>query len=203
MEYSRLEQTIKSLNYKWFNNSVNIIGERTNDIFTDFFTDYIHIAVNNQVHTFPASTKAGILYVKNPLSAYGTNVKTGVYENIKGVAVLKEGQYRNCYQLVDNYWQWLSYPYLYQVGAVDVYRDNTLDLEIDRDSPVHRGCFGINIHRGSNPGILGYNVGSFSAGCQVIEEPNLKQILSFLRQDVIKFGNLFTYTLIKTEDLVY
>lgn len=203
MFYEKLEQTIKSLGYKWFYNSVNIIGERTSDTFTDLFTDSIHIAINNKVYTYPASTKAGLSYVMNPVTAYGTNVKTGVYELKTGVAILKEGQYQNCYQLVDNYWQWLSYPYLYQSQAVEVYRDNTKDDKIDRDSPVHSGLFGINIHRGSNPGIRGWNVGSWSAGCQVIQEPDLKIILEILRQDAKRFGNMFTYTLIQTKDLVY
>ena len=203
MFYEQLEQSIKSLGYKWFYNSVNIIGERTNDTFTDLFTDNIHIAINKMVYTYPASTKAGLSYVMNPVTAYGTNVKTGIYELKTGVAILKEGQYQNCYQLVDNYWQWLSYPYLYQSQAVEVYRDNTRDDKIDRDSPVHSGLFGINIHRGSNPGVRGLNIGSWSAGCQVIQEPDLKSMLNTLRQDAKRFGNMFTYTLIQSQDLVY
>jgi hypothetical protein len=39
-----------------------------------------------------------------------------------------------------------------KIAPVDVYRDGILNYTIDRNSPVHRGIFGINLHRMTNNG---------------------------------------------------
>lgn len=202
--FEQLEQTCKAMGYKFFYNSTNIIGERTSDLFTDNFTDYLHIVKNNKVTTIPWTTKAGLFYVKNPVTAWGTNVKTGVYECLKGTAILKEGQYINCYQFVDNYWQWLTYPYFYQIASVDVYRDANLDTKIDRNSPIHRGKdFGINLHRMSNNGQAVGIIHNWSAGCNGAVEPEFKKLLIPVREDVKRFGNIFSYTLLKSDEICY
>jgi hypothetical protein len=202
MTYEQLEQTVKSLGYKFFNNSINMIGERTNDVFTDNFTDKLHVAHSGKIFTIPWTTKPGSYYVKNPVTAYGTNITTGAWENIQGCATLREGQYRNVWQFVDNYWQWLSYPYFSQVAPVVVYRDNDRNNTMDRNAVQHVGVFGINGHRMSNNGQATGIIYTWSAGCQGAPEPEFKKILPLIREDVKKFGNLFSYTLIKSEDVL-
>lgn len=212
MNQEELRTIIKDKGYKFFDKSVNLIGERTSDKFTNEFSDKLHIAYydqnqnKNMVLTIPQTTKAGTLGeggVYKPLTAGGLNVSTGQQEYIKGVAVLKEGQYQKTYQFIDSYVSQLYYPYFYQVAPVDVYRDNIINDYIDRNSPVHRGLFGINLHRMTNNSInskqINYDTVSQSQGCQGATEPEFKKILPIIREDVKRFGNLFTYTLINTK----
>lgn len=214
MEQEKLREIIKGKGYNFFDNSVNLIGERTNDDFTNTFTDFLHVAYHDykqnqkRVLTIPQTTKAGTKGnggALNPISTGGLNIKTNQWEYIKGVAVLKEGQYPKTYQFMDSYVGWLYYPYFYQAAPVDVYRDGIINYTIDRDSPIHRGLFGINIHRMSNNGVVTQQLNSESVtqsqGCQGAIEPEFKKILPIIREDVKKFGNIFTYTLINTKDI--
>ena len=199
--YEQLEQSCVRMGYKFFHGSVNLIGERTSDIFTDSFTDRLHLAINKRVISIPRTTKAGLYYVKNPVTAYGLNIKTGAYENIPGTAILKEGQYPSVYNFVDSYYGWLRYPYFMQQAVVDVYRDKNLDNKIDRDAPIHRGLFGINLHRMSNTGQKVGIIHNWSAGCNGAEEPEFAKILPDVRADVKKFGSSFSYTLFKSSEM--
>lgn len=214
MKQDELRETIKSKGYNFFDNSVNLIGERTSDNFTNKFTDYLHVAYHDykcnqkQVVTIPQTTVAGTLGnggALNPITTGGINVATGQQEVVKGVAILKEGQYSKTYQFIDSYVGWLYYPYFYQAAPVDVYRDGVINYTIDRDSPIHRGLFGINLHRMSNNGVvsqyLNFENVTQSQGCQGAIEPEFKKILPIIREDVKKFGNLFTYTLIQSKDI--
>lgn len=198
--YNELKSVIENKGYRFFNDSINLIGERTSDVFTNQFTDYLHIANKGTVETISWTTKAGTYYVENPLTAWGTNIKTLQYENIQGVAVLKEGQYLQAYQFIDSYFGWLQYPYFQQVKDVLVYRDNDLDTHINRNSPIHFGNFGVNLHRMSNNGQAAGFIHNWSAGCNGTTEVDFKKLLIPVREDVKKFGNIFSYTLLNSED---
>lgn len=218
--YEELRAACKAKGYSFFEKSLNLIGERTDDTFDNKFSDFLHVAYTDAngskgVLTIPWTTLAGTLGkggVFKPVTAAGLNVATGAWESVTGVAVLCEGQYSRTYEFKDSYVGWLKYPYLQQVAPVRVYRDNTINSVIDRKSSVvHEGLFGINIHRMSNNGVVSAWVNyaesaaapngvTWSQGCQGAIEPEFKKILPLLREDAKRFGNLFTYTLLHTND---
>lgn len=221
MTYDQLRTAVKNKGYTFFDNSVNLIGVRTDDVFDNQFSDFLHVAYTDyatnqkKVLTLPWTTLAGTLGkggVYKPLTVGGTNVKTNKWEVVTGVAVLVEGQYRGAYKFIDDYVTWLSYPFFNQVGDVLVYRDGTINDIIDRGgSVIHKGKFGVNIHRMSNNGTVSKFVNfaesqyapngvTWSQGCQGSPEPEFKKLLPIVRQDVKRNGNIFSYTLLHQRD---
>ena len=92
MKQEQLRETIKSKGYNFFDNSVNLIAERTSDNFTNKFSDYLHLAYHDykqnqkQVVTIPQTTVAGTLGnggALNPITTGGLNIKTNQQEYIK------------------------------------------------------------------------------------------------------------------------
>lgn len=206
-----VKELVLSKGHDFFDNSVNLIGVRKDNFFDNGFTDSLYIPYTDhktgekKLEVLPWTTLAGSLGrggALDPLTVGGVNIKTGKWEVVTGVAVLKAGQYKGAYEFRDSYFGWLSYPYFYQAKEVLVYRDGNKDKIFDRDPsvPIHRGHFGINIHRMSNNGVKQGFVNapgvSWSQGCQGAIEPEFKKLLNVVRKDVPKFGKFFTYTLI-------
>ena len=146
-QYDELQAMCAKNGYKFFDQgayNLNIIAERTKACFDNGFTDRLHIAYRvgtkeKRVTTLLWTTCAGTLGlygVFNPITTAGRNVKTGKVEVVKGVAVMKKGQYSGCYVFHDNYSNKYKYPYFEQVGPVQVYRDGKIDHIIDRDVKV-------------------------------------------------------------------
>lgn len=118
--------------------------------------------------------------------------------NPKGTAILVPGQYRGAYAIAKHKGK---YDALCQRNKpVKVYRDNNKNQVYDLNPTTEEiGMFGINIHR-SNEFYVRSTVDSYSAGCQVFNDP--KEFVAFM--NILKkaeklYGNCFTYTLI-TED---
>ena len=119
--------------------------------------------------------------------------------NPKGTAILVPGQYRASYKigLHRN-----KYQALCQYKPVKVYRDNNKNNVYDWDvNTLEEGCFGINIHKA---GQLSKRVDTWSAGCQVFaSEVEFKAFMNYCTKQIQNgHGKLFTYTLLKEEDLI-
>ncbi len=108
------------------------------------YDDAIIRRIGDDLTVWRASTDPGAYYVKNPT-------------NPSGCASLRPGLW--CYALGDH----KNHPALVQEEPVTVDRLNTLGRAV----AVEKGFFGLNIHSGGSQ----YTVGSFSAGCQVIQCP--------------------------------
>lgn len=173
--------------------NLNIIGVRANkdNKVTNKFDDCLIVDYNNGVShkrvVYSITTEPGRKYMQSPL-------------NTKGAAILAPGQYRGVYK-IDKHNN--KYKALCQRnGPVKVYRDNNKDDIYDLNPlKTETGYFGINIHR-SHATIVSTNVNSYSAGCQVFDNP--KDFISFMQlcERAAKiWGNKFTYTLINEEDL--
>ena len=119
--------------------------------------------------------------------------------NVKGTAILKEGQYRSCWKIGKHQGK---YTALVQRKPVTVIRDADRDAEYDYDSGVaEKGLFGINIHR-SNSKRESTQVDKWSAGCQVFANPwEYDVFIKICEESADIFGNSFSYTLINEEDL--
>lgn len=179
--------------YKIFKNpnghDLNIVGIRTEDLSPDAFNDWITVFYLNKAQwnyfAFPATTDPGTYYRTHPI-------------NVKGTAVMKPGQYRSAYKIGRH----RGYKALQQKGPVTVYRDNTLDEQIDiHGMEEDTGLHAVNIHRanGVRPSV---KVGKWSAGCQVFQDPDhFSFFLSLCERGKEKYGNSFTYTLLEEADL--
>jgi hypothetical protein len=164
---------------------LNIIGVRSNSKITNKFDDYIYVCFKNAMgiwenHRFNATTDPGLHFINKPMNSAGT-------------AILKQGQYKNTYQLGMHRGK---YKALVQRRPVTVYRSKNNSRDIDAKKATQTGQFGINIHHAKGDGTT-EDVNRWSAGCQVVANINdFKKLMFFAEQHAKLYGNSFTYTLI-------
>ena len=188
----RIVEVMKRKKYKVFadpkGHDLNIVGIRTADRQANKFNDWLTVFyVFEKVWNcfpFPATTDPGLFYRKSPL-------------NVKGTAVMKPGQYRGAYMVGKH----RGYKALQQKGGITVYRDSNRNETIDTVGMIEEtGFYSINIHRADayRPTV---EVGKWSAGCQVVQDPDhfafLMQLCDRAKE---KFADSFTYTLLEESD---
>lgn len=174
--------------------NVNIIGVRSfntkansfDDTLILIFSDYSGKNWNLQ---FDITTDPGLYYLNNPL-------------NYKGTAILVPDQYRGVWEIRKHQGK---YKALCEKSdkPVKVYRDNNRDAFLDFDrSTIEEGVFGINLHH-SNYYTESFNVGKWSAGCQVFKRvKDFNYSMSIFREAKKIWGNSFTYTLLEEKDFI-
>jgi hypothetical protein len=194
--YGELKAMCTKMGYKFFDKdlSLNFIWERTSRIYTNKFTDHLHIAyVDNfkeKVLTIPATTKPGLK---------GSILEPVTVEGITGTAVIVPGQYRSAWKFIDSYTDFSKYPLFRQVGPANYYRDGDRDLELDEVNLQTNKIFGTHWHRMSKDDTYGSGeVNNWSLGCMGSPEPEWKKILPLVRRSVIKYGQLFTGTIVES-----
>lgn len=171
--------------------NLNIIGIRSRENKPDVFDDVLCLIYKNEfgdlmVDIFECTTDPGLFWLRKPL-------------NVKGTAILKEGQYRSAYKLGKH----KGKTALVQVQIVEVYRDRNRDGTFDMMN-TEKGLFGINIHRAIDNKIADVTkrVGKWSAGCTVIADiDKFKYFMRICKRAAKKYGNRFTYTLINEEEI--
>ena len=194
-----IENTVKDKGYNWFDKgdyNLNIVGVRnssTGDEVTNKFDDKITLSYKVdgewQFYSFNATTDPGRYWVEKVM-------------RVEGGACLKEGQYRGAYR-IDKHRG--NYDALCQRGGeVTVYRDANKDgcYDLDDDN-TQTGYFGINIHRATaRVGKASTQEDKWSAGCQVIaSNDDWEEFIFACYKAQQVWGNSFTYTLIKSEDI--
>ena len=193
----QVELAVKDKGYVYFTGGdydVNIIGIRnsnTLDEITNSFDDCMTLSykIDNewQFHCFKCTTDPGIYYSENLL-------------NPDGVAILKPNQYRSTYQIGLHQGK---YEALTQRLPVEVYRDDNRDDNYDLDEySLQEGMFGINIHKAGSSINGSSQVDKWSAGCQVFsKESDFNEFMGIINKSKDVWGNSFTYTLIKSENI--
>jgi hypothetical protein len=192
----KIEKALKEKGYAWFddtsnkNYDLNIVGVRNTDVgnkVTNAFDDRITVSykLNGEwkFHSWPATTDPG---------------KKGVMEfkNAAGVARLVEGQYRGSHTLGLHQGK---YEALRQQKPVKVYRDKNKDLNFDEHT-IQEGLFGINIHKA---GVDSTYVENWSEGCQVFKKSaDFEEFMTICRKAAAIHGKSFTYTLLKSSDII-
>lgn len=170
--------------YKW-DSFFNIVWIRSNDKTPNIFNDYatVHILRNDKwfFHCYTGTTDPGLYWLKNP-------------ENIKGTAILKPGQYINCWKRGLHKGDYA----LIQCAPVTVYRDNNRDNKFDLGTKIDTGIFGINSHR-ANHDIESRQVDKWSAGCMVIASPKNHETYMMLCDEADR--PFYTITLLEENDL--
>lgn len=198
--YQEIEKAVKDKGYKWYTGAYNLncIWERTSDIFTNKFTDFLHIAYQATkdgqgfVFTIPATTKAGLK---------GSVLEPTKVDGVTGTAVIKPGQYLSSWEFRDTYKEFSSYPYFRQIGKIDYWRDGDKDNVIDRVQDQEDRIFGTHWHRMSQNDTYGSGlVNNWSLGCMGSPEPEWEKILPLIKKGVQAYGTKFTGTLLETKD---
>lgn len=174
----KLKYIYSDRSYVWSDS--NLIGVRMSDIFTDEFTDYGIITMNDTLYAYPISTKPGSKWLENP-------------ENPDGCACMLEGQYSKMWTFKDVFGGWTGDPYCQQINRCAIIRqkDKKVGDEIDRSVKPILGNFGINYHTWKN--FNGSHVFNLSAGCTVMSETVLVGDIHDLLK---KFPPQIDYTLL-------
>lgn len=170
--------------------NINIIGVRHKGFkVTNRFDDCLVIVYNtdkenNVRRVFQCTTLPGKKALEHPT-------------DIKGTAILKEGQYRGAYKV--GYHKG-KYKALCQRKPLPVYRDGNKDDKFDLNPLcIDKGIFGINIHKAGENSTL---VDGWSYGCTVLAKSiDFNALMRLVEKSASIYGNSFTYTLINEEDL--
>ena len=171
--------------------NLNIIGVRHKGAkVTNHFDDCLVVIYNtaneqNVKRVFVCTTLPGKKAMEHPMQ-------------IKGTAILKEGQYRGAYKI--GYHKG-KYKALCQAKPLPVYRDGNKDDKFDLNPlSIDKGIFGINIHKAGDNSTL---VDGWSYGCQVLSKSiDFNALMRLVERSASIYGNSFTYTLINEEDLI-
>lgn len=181
VEYNlkQLKNRFTQLNYKWL--PFHLIGVRSKEDKINEFDDNLYLIEGETIVTYTGTTNPGVYWHQN-------------FENKKGVAVLKPGQYIDCWQLGKHRGIYTAWT---QAKPVTVCRDNDKDNKSECNGVEEKGVFGINIHRSSENSISKW-IDRWSAGCQVFN--NITQYNAFIKasqNQVSKGVKFFTYTLLE------
>lgn len=188
---TQIAQVMQEKGYPVFDTGrVNLCGVRTSDMEANKFNDYIIMFYffDGMWNFFPfvGTTDPGTFWRQNP-------------ENVAGTAILKPGYYKDSHMVGLH----RGYKALRQRGPVTVYRDANRDTKLDvTGMKEDTGVFGINVHR-ANELVASVQVDKWSAGCQVIQDPDcFAFLIRICERSIEKFGNLFSYSLLEERDLV-
>lgn len=195
MSYTKdqIEKAVKSKGYTWFDSAsdydVNIVGVRNSstgkkvtNAFDDFMTISFTVGGVWQSYTWPCTTDPGVKGIMEASS--------------NGVARLVPNQYRKSHHVGLHKGQ---YEALTQVGNLTVYRDTNKDMIFD-ETKTQTGIFGINIHHAGANSTL---VDDWSEGCTVFAKiADFNDFMVICKKAVDIHGNLFTYTLIESKDII-
>lgn len=194
--YAEIKAMHAKMGYKFFDKdlSLNFTWERTGKIYTNKFTDFLYISYadnfREEVLSIPATTKPGLK---------GSILEPVTVEGVTGTAVIVPGQYRSAWKFIDSYTGFSKYPYFKQVGPVNYYRDADKDLELDEVNLQTNKIFGTHWHRMSNNDTYGSGqVNNWSLGCMGAPEPEWRKILELVRRSVLKYGPVFTGTIVES-----
>jgi len=169
--------------------NLNIIGIRSSDLKPNTFNDLICLIWKYKgvwnLKLYNATTDPGLYYLQNPM-------------NVKGTAIMVPNQYKKCYEIGLH----KEYEALRQCKAMDYYRDRDKDNQFDFDiNSIVTEIGYTDIHRANEKGESTV-VGKWSAGCMVIASSvNFKEFMTICKNSKEIWGNKFSFTLIKEEDL--
>ena len=198
ISYKRIKLRYEQKGYTFFEKpyDLNVFGIRSLNKIAGRFDDYVGVAYKDNSNTerlfiVKATTDPGTKWLLNPLHP-------------KGAAILLPGQYRRAYKLGVHGRTWASggYPALEQSNLMKYVRDNNKNNILgDSVTVPFLDNLKTNIHRASKWKVVDL-IGSYSAGCQVIQDPvDFEAFLTICKeQEAHGHGSYFTYTLMEETD---
>jgi hypothetical protein len=197
IKYEDVKKAYKKKDYRFCEGvfNVNIFGIRDLGGERDMFNDWVGVAYEDdlcefQVDLYKATTLPGIHWLRNPLNKNGT-------------LIMLEGRHPLAYK-IGVHGRTSLYPYeaLEQNSNMKYVRDGNKNDQYDIDlSKKLTGNFKTNIHRTSRWSAI-KAIGKFSAGCQVIQDPQDFDKFMYVchKQEKLGFGDKFSYTLFNIKD---
>ena len=167
---------------------LNIIGIRTKTQTPNKFDDHLFCVyqVNGKwvQHRWNITTDPGTYWLHYPLNELGT------------ACVVANRQYKGVWQLGKHRGRYMAL--VQSGGKIAVHRDNNKDNKINFDTIIEEGYFGINCHRATTAIGGSVDVGKWSAGCQVFQDPDdFKKFINLcVKQRERDISSKFTYTLL-------
>lgn len=175
----QLKDRLAKFNYQWL--PFQLIGIRSKEDKINEFDDHLYLVDGDKLFIFTGTTNPGVYWHQN-------------FDNKKGVAVLKPGQYIDCWQLGKHRGIYTAWT---QAKPVTVCRDNDKDNKSECNGVEEKGLFGINIHRSSENAISKW-IDKWSAGCQVFSNgAQYKAFIEISQQKVKQGTKFFSYTLLE------
>ena len=174
--YIELENKFKELGHQW--PKFHLVGVRSAANEKNKFDDNIYLINGPIMFRYTCTTNPGTHWLKNLM-------------NPKGTAVLKPGQYVDSWKLGLHQGK---YRALVQAKPITVYRDNNKNDLAEENGKEDTGMFGINIHR-ANPSAISSIIDKWSAGCQVLNNPD--EFHRLLSACETSGRSAFTYTLLR------
>lgn len=171
--------------------NLNLIGIRAKSTkanrFDDAFCVLYYLNGQPRLHVFKATTDPGLYYLEHPLHK-------------EGCAVMLPGHHKGLWKIGNHRG---VYRALVQKNPVYFYRDNDRDRFIDAvKGETEYARIGLNCHR-ANKNYTSTQVDKWSAGCQVIADPtDFALLLQLCEISAPRFGNSFSYTLLREGDLL-
>lgn len=197
-EISKLKRAIIQRGFKLFDNGpydLNVISIRSNVTESDKFDDVLCVIFkkSNRMwygYSYPITTDPGKHWLLNPLNKKGTLILKANEQYLKMFKMGFHGRSgSNPYRAPE------------QVGSGIYVRDNNKDSLLDFSlfkNPANwiRGVFKTNIHRASFWKRL-FNIGKYSAGCQVFADPNdFDHFMELFDKQINNgYGDYLSYTL--------
>lgn len=189
--YEEVRQAVLKKNYLFFesgNYNINLIFERTNDLITNYFTDFLHLCYKDdngqpKILSISATTKPGI-----------NNCET---------FMLKPNQYRGSHYFTEgiaNAQYPFSCPHFRQRLPLQCFpvKNNIVNKEIIiQDSAMHTH---IHCMTKQDNQRIGNPIFTWSEECMGAEAVNFNKILPVIREAVKVYGINFTITILETID---
>jgi len=196
--YDELKGACERRDYRFFTGELNLnyIWERNDLIYSNHFTDTLHIAYQeggeNKVLSIPATTTPG---------TKGAAFDPPTVEGVKGIAVIQPGQYPGAWSFVDSYDGFTKYPYFLQVSPINYWRDPDGDSILTEVQAQMHKIYGTCWHRMSQKGAgEDSEVNNWSKGCMGAIMKYWDQVIELTRKAVSIYGPRFTGTLIEKGD---
>lgn len=192
-------------NYNMNNGAIRSINTES-DKFDDIYFQLYKVNTMWKLDKYLCTTDPGKHWLFNPM-------------NVNGTSIVMKGQHFGTHKLG---YHRNSYLALVQKKELPYVRDNNRDSKLDfslfeDEKNIKYGIQGFNHHRASEWKTL-FNVGKYSAGCTVIQNPQeySRFINNCKRQIIVREGNpnisindilnskynSFTYTLFEEKDLI-
>ena len=137
-----------------------------------------------------------MVFLPPQTQGYSTGKTPSTFE---ALPFLMPGQYRGAYKVGHH----RGYNALQQKAPMRFWRDQDRDAQLDMsNSSIEESIIGANIHR-ANAYRPSLQVGKWSAGCQVVQDPHhFAFLMTICKQASTQFGNNFTYhTLRRKRDI--
>ncbi len=165
--------------------SINLIGFRSLSRVAGAFDDWIctvMLSTEGQWVTkwYPATTDPGVPWLRSPM-------------NHAGAAVVAHGQILGAFTMGLHLG---VYRCLVQAKPIGVLRDDNRNDLIDPPAGSDVGWHGIQLHRASAVRLVD-EVGKFSAGCQVVQDPDdYDDLISDVDLSMLRHGPTVSYSLV-------